>query len=85
MTITVFSFLGSWNDLWGPLIFLHDGRLYTMPIGLLNFISIAGHAQGTPWQLVMAVSTIMVIPIVTIFFLAQKRFIEGIASHGVKG
>jgi multiple sugar transport system permease protein len=39
----------------------------------------AGQAQGTPWQLVMAVSTIMVIPIVIIFFLAQRRFIEGIA------
>jgi multiple sugar transport system permease protein len=85
MTVTVFSFLASWNDLWGPLIFLHDESLYTMPIGLLNFIAMAGQAQGTPWQLVMAVSTIMVIPIVIIFFLAQKRFIEGIASHGVKG
>ena len=85
MTVTVFTFLGSWNDLWGPLIFLHDESLYTMPIGLLNFIAIAGQAQGTPWQLVMAVSTIMVIPIVVVFFLAQKRFIEGIASTGVKG
>lgn len=85
LTVTVFTFMGSWNDLWGPLIFLHDESLYTMPIGLLNFISIAGQAQGTPWQLVMAVSTIMVIPIIIIFFLAQRRFIEGIASAGVKG
>lgn len=85
MTVTVFTFMGSWNDLWGPLIFLHDESLYTMPIGLLNFIAVAGQAQGTPWQLVMAVSTIMVIPIIVVFFLAQRRFIEGIASHGVKG
>jgi len=85
MTVTVFTFMGSWNDLWGPLIFLHEETMYTMPIGLLNFIAIAGQAQGTPWQLVMAVSTIMVVPIIVIFFLAQRRFIEGIASAGVKG
>ena len=85
MTVTVFTFLGAWNDLWGPLIYLHDERLYTMSIGLLNFISVAGQAQGTPWHLVMAVSAIMVIPIIIVFFVSQKRFIEGIAATGVKG
>ena len=43
-----------------------------------------GHA-GSPWHLVMAVSTVMMIPIVILFFLAQRRFIEGIATAGVKG
>ena len=85
LTITVFSFIGSWNDLWGPLIYLHDERLFTMPIGLLNFIGTQWQAQGSPWHLVMAVSTVMMIPIVVIFFVAQKRFIEGIATAGIKG
>jgi ABC-type glycerol-3-phosphate transport system permease component len=85
LTVTVFAFLGSWNDLWGPLIYLHDEKLFTMPIGLLNFIGTSGRAPGTPWQLVMAVSTVMMIPVVILFFLAQKRFIEGIATSGVKG
>jgi ABC-type glycerol-3-phosphate transport system permease component len=85
LTVTVFAFIGSWNDLWGPLIYLHDERLFTMPIGLLNFIGTSGRPQGSPWHLVMAVSTVMMIPIVILFFVAQKRFIEGIATSGVKG
>ena len=84
-TVTVFAFLGSWNDLWGPLIYLHDENKYTMPVGLLNFIAVAGQATGTPWQLVMAVSCVMMLPIILVFFLAQKRFIEGVASTGIKG
>jgi ABC-type glycerol-3-phosphate transport system permease component len=85
LTVTVFTFIGSWNDLWGPLIYLHDDRLFTMPLGLLNFIGTSGRAQGSPWHLVMAVSMVMMMPIVVLFFLAQRRFIEGIATAGVKG
>ena len=84
LTVTVFTFIWSWNDLWGPLIYLHDESLYTMPIGLLNFIGLAGRAQGSPWHLVMAVSTVMMVPVIVVFFLAQKRFIEGIATTGIK-
>lgn len=85
LTIAVFTFIGTWNDLWGPLIYLYDEKLYTLPLGLMQFIGIAGNAQGTPWQLVMAISTIMMIPVVIVFFLAQKRFIEGISAAGIKG
>ena len=85
LTVTVFTFIGTWNDLWGPLIYLHDDAKFTMPVGLLNFIGTSGRAQGSPWHLVMAVSTVMMIPIVILFFLAQRRFIEGIATAGVKG
>jgi len=85
LTVTVFSFIGSWNDLWGPLIYLHDDSLLTMPLGLLNFVGTSGRSQGSPWHLVMAVSTVMMLPIMVLFFLAQKRFIEGIATAGVKG
>src|SRR5687767_3553036 len=85
LTVTVFAFIGSWNDLWGPLIYLHDESRYTMPIGLLNFIGTSGRTQGSPWHLVMAVSTVMMVPIVVLFFFAQRRFIEGIATSGIKG
>ena len=84
-TLGILTFIGSWNDLWGPLIYLHDERLFTMPLGLLHFVGTAGRAQGSPWHMVMAVSTVMMVPIVVVFFLAQKRFIEGIATSGVKG
>ena len=91
MTITVFTFLGSWNDLFGPLVYLHDERLYTMPVGLFYFIGKArglaagAGAQATPWHLVMALTTVMIVPTVMVFFIAQKRFIEGITSAGIKG
>lgn len=85
LTITVFTFLGSWNDLWGPLIYLHDDSKYTMPLGLLNFITTAGEAAGTPWHLVMAVTAVMILPTIVIFFIAQKHFIQGMVTTGLKG
>jgi multiple sugar transport system permease protein len=51
----------------------------------MQFIGIAANAQGTPWQLVMAIATIMMVPVAVVFFLAQKRFIEGISAAGIKG
>lgn len=84
LTVTVFTFVGAWNDLWGPVIFLHSEEKYTMAIGLLNFMLLAVMPQGAPWHLVMAVSTVMMVPIVIVFFLAQKRFIEGMSLSGLK-
>jgi ABC-type glycerol-3-phosphate transport system permease component len=85
LTIAVFTFIGTWNDLWNPLLYLYDEKLYTLPLGLMQFIGISTHEQGTPWHLVMAISTIMMIPVAIVFFLAQKRFIEGISAAGIKG
>jgi multiple sugar transport system permease protein len=85
LTITVFTFIGTWNDLWNPLLYLYDEKLYTLPLGLMQFIGVSTNAQGTPWQLVMAIATIMMIPVVIVFFFAQKRFIEGISAAGIKG
>lgn len=59
--------------------------IYTLPIGLLNFIGMATDPKGTPWHLVMAVATVTMAPVIVIFFVAQKRFIEGIATTGMKG
>ena len=57
---------------------------FTRDFALLNFVGLAGVARGSPWQLVMAVSTVMMLPVVIVFFLAQRRFIEGIAASGIK-
>ena len=62
-----------------------------MPVGLFYFIAKAGvilggaGAQVTPWNLVMALTTVMIVPVIVVFFLAQKRFIEGISASGIKG
>lgn len=84
LTVAVFTFIGSWNDLWGPLLYLQDDSKYTLPIALLNFVGLATQARGSPWHLLMAVSTVMMAPVIVIFFLAQRQFIEGIAGSGVK-
>ena len=65
-----------------------DGTIFTLekPLGLLEFMSKVGQgAGGTPMHLIMAVSTIMVLPIIILFFCAQKTFIEGVQSGGIKG
>ena len=47
LTITVFTFIATWNDLWGPLLYLYDEKLYALPLDLMKFIGVAGNAQGT--------------------------------------
>lgn len=84
LTVAVLTFVGSWNDLWGPVIFIHTERCYTMAVGLLNFILLSNQPQGAPWHLIMAVSGVMMFPIMVLFFLAQKRFIEGMSLSGLK-
>lgn len=81
--VMVFSFLGSWNDFFGPLVYLQSESNRTLALGLVSL-------QGLSWgrdmtHLVMAVSVIMVLPIIALFFLAQKTFIEGIVLTGIKG
>lgn len=80
-TIALFSFLWTWSDFFGPLIYLTDERLYTISLGLVQF-------QGrydTAWAQVMAASTVFTIPVLVLFFLAQKQFIEGVTLTGIKG
>src|SRR5688572_11513823 len=62
---------------------LNDDARLTMPLGLLKFIGTSGRAQGSPWHLIMAVSAVMMVPIVVLCFLAKKRFIERITTSGV--
>ena len=80
--VALFAFLAIWNDFLGPLIYLQRPEQFTLALGLQNFQSKAG---GTSWHLLMAASTLVVLPAIVLFFLAQKTFIEGIATTGTKG
>jgi len=80
--VALFAFMGLWNDFLGPLIYLQRPEQFTLALGLQNFQSQHG---GTPWHLLMAASTLVILPVLLLFFLAQKTFIEGIATTGLKG
>ena len=80
--VALFSFLGTWNDFLGPLIYLLDQKSFTLSQGLQFYQSQAG---GTQWNLLMAASTIVIAPIIVLFFFTQRLFIQGIALTGLKG
>lgn len=84
VTVAVFAFLGSWNDLWGPLVYLHREERMTLPVALVNFVGASGTVQGTPWNLVMAAAVVTVLPAVILFALCQRSFVSGIATSGMK-
>jgi ABC-type glycerol-3-phosphate transport system permease component len=77
----VFTFLASWNNLLGPLIYLDSDQKFTVAIGLANLVTRA----DTPWNLTMAANLITILPTVIVYFFVQKRLIGGIASVGLKG
>ncbi len=80
-TVGLFSFMAAWNDYIGPLIYLTDQSRYTLTLGLAAFSSQYGSYPG----MLMAVTTVMTVPIVIIFFFAQRTFIQGITLTGIKG
>jgi multiple sugar transport system permease protein len=79
--VALFHFMYVWNDFLGPLIYLTDQRTYTLAYGLQAYQSQHG---GTQWPLLMAAATIVVLPVIVLFFLAQKTFIQGITVTGMK-
>ncbi|GAA4979973.1 carbohydrate ABC transporter permease [Actinopolymorpha pittospori] len=79
--VALFQFLNSWNDLLGPLIYLSDADSYTLSLGLTFFRSEYSSQFGP----LMAASTVVVIPVIVVFFFAQRTFIQGITLTGVKG
>lgn len=78
----LFQFLYTWNDFLGPLIFLTDQNTFTLSLGLQFFQSRHG---GTEWNLLMAASTLSILPVILLFFLAQKAFIKGVSMTGLQG
>lgn len=75
-TIVVLIFISGWNDLNGPLLYLQNSDKYTLSIGLQMFLTSARQE----WDLLMAASTLFTLPLIVIFFLAQKQFIGGIST-----
>jgi multiple sugar transport system permease protein len=73
--------MGSWNNFMGPLIYVNDQRLYNLALGLFTFQL----QSGDSLSLLMAGSLIMIMPVLIIFFLAQRYFIQGVVMSGVKG
>ena len=82
IVVALFQFLATWNDFLGPLIYLTDQADFTLALGLQFFQSQQG---GTQWHYLMAASTLVVAPVILLFFVAQRFFIEGVTMSGMKG
>jgi multiple sugar transport system permease protein len=80
-TLTIFTAVSVWNDFMGPLIYLNSNSLKTIQLGLRQFIQ----QYSTDYALIMAAAIVSLIPIMLLFFVAQRFFIQGIASTGIKG
>ena len=80
--VALFHCLAVWNDLVGPLIYLSRKSQFTLALGLQFLQAKSG---DTPWNQLMAASTLIVVPVVVLFVLAQRTFIRGIATTGLKG
>jgi len=80
-TAAIFVFIGTWNDFLGPLIYINTAARKTVALGLAHF---KGY-YGTQWHLLMAASVVVTIPVLTVFFAAQRYFVEGMAFSGLKG
>lgn len=81
VTLAVFTFLGTWNDFLWPLIVLNDGRLYTLPVALASLSR--EHVQDS--ELMMAGSVVTVLPVLLVFLLLQRYYMQGLSSGAVKG
>ena len=81
MAVTVFTFNNTWNEFLAPLIYLSSKQNLTIALGLRMFQS----EHGPEWHLVMAASLVTMLPILLVFFLGQRYFIQGIVFTGVKG
>lgn len=80
-TLVIFTFVGTWNDFLGPMIYLTKTELKTLQIGLRMFIT----QYSSEYGLIMAASVVSLIPVLLVFLSLQKYFVQGIASTGVKG
>ena len=86
-TLAILGFLGTWNDFMGPLIYLNRERLYTAALGLRFFqiTGVAGYAGTEPRDhLLMAGTAIMTAPMLLVFILAQRYFVQGVVLSGIK-
>lgn len=79
-TLSIFCFMGVWNDYFTPLIYINDARKYTLPLGLASMKGM----YSTDWPVLMASSVIAVLPVLIAFLLAQDAFVKGVMMSGMK-
>lgn len=79
-SLSLITFLNRWNEFFEPLIYLSSNKLFTLPLALSMFTD----QNGTQWNLVMVASVLSTVPLLLVFFFAQKQFIESIAMTGLK-
>jgi multiple sugar transport system permease protein len=80
-TVALFQFVITWNDFGSPLLYLNDPQKFPLAYGLERFVS----SYGDQTNLLLAAATLFTLPMILIFFLAQKTFIQGISTTGIKG
>jgi ABC-type glycerol-3-phosphate transport system permease component len=80
LTVTIFTFQGVWNDFYGPLIYLRSFDKFTLALGINQFNGLYGQTQ---MQYMMAIAFLMTIPMIVVFFVAQRYFIQGITLTGL--
>jgi multiple sugar transport system permease protein len=80
-TTVLLTFLNSYNDFLGPLIYLNRQEMYTLSVGILSFVGI----NIQKWELLMAAAVMYCLPNMVLYFVAQKQFVQGIATTGLKG
>jgi ABC-type glycerol-3-phosphate transport system permease component len=83
LAVSIIGFQGHWNDFLGPLIYLNTQAKYTLTVGMYFFTG--GVNEAPHWEWLMAMSTLMILPILVLFIFFQRYFIEGLTSGGVKG
>jgi multiple sugar transport system permease protein len=84
-TVAIFAFQNYWNDFMEPLIYLNSPDTFTLAVGLRYFQTLPNEAQEPREQLLMAAALVTTAPILVIFFMAQKYFVQGIVMTGIKG
>jgi multiple sugar transport system permease protein len=80
-TIAIFTFLNAWNDFMGPLLYINSPEKFTVSLGLATFRSV----MRTRWDLLMAATTAMTVPVLVLFFFGQRYFVKGVVLTGLKG
>lgn len=84
LSVALFEFQAKWNDFMGPLIYVQNPKRQRPQLGLQIFVEHLGYGQFR-WELLFAVSVVVTLPMVILFAVAQKQFIQGIATTGLKG
>jgi multiple sugar transport system permease protein len=80
-TVAIFTAISSWGDFFGPLLYLTDPKLFTVPLALKEFVSSSGSSS---WGPMFAMSVVSLLPVVAFFFIGQKYLVNGIATTGMK-